>query len=254
MLPDDDGGGVPCDNCADQRALLHCAQLGTRLCLPCDVPVHAAAAFHERTPLCERCHAAAAAARCAVHRASFCAPCARAAGCDAESHACSPTRLYTGFPDPADLARILYLLPVDVPPSPPPPPPQPNPPDTLLNLFNIELQPTDLPASSRSYDGSRPPPSPPPPPQPNPPDTLLNLFNIELQPTDLPASSRSYDGSRPPPPPQPNPRDTLLNLFNIELQPTDLPASSRSYDEQHTMNVMNKVDTYYYIFASLRLS
>jgi hypothetical protein len=213
MLPDDDGGGVPCDNCADQRALLHCAQLGTRLCLPCDVPVHAAAAFHERTPLCERCHAAAAAARCAVHRASFCAPCARAAGCDAESHACSPTRLYTGFPDPADLARILYLLPVDVPPSPPPPPPQPN-----------------------------------------PPDTLLNLFNIELQPTDLPASSRSYDGSRPPPPPQPNPRDTLLNLFNIELQPTDLPASSRSYDEQHTMNVMNKVDTYYYIFASLRLS
>jgi hypothetical protein len=213
MLPDDDGGGVPCDNCAAQRALLHCAQLGTRLCLPCDVPVHAAAAFHERAPLCERCHAAAAAARCAVHRASFCAPCARAAGCDAESHACSPTRLYTGFPDPADLARILYLLPVDVPPSPPPPPPQPN-----------------------------------------PPDTLLNLFNIELQPTDLPASSRSYDGSRPPPPPQPNPRDTLLNLFNIELQPTDLPASSRSYDEQHTMNVMNKVDTYYYIFASLRLS
>ena len=61
MLPDDDGGGVPCDNCAAQRALLHCAQLGTRLCLPCDVPVHAAAAFHERAPLCERCHAAAAA-------------------------------------------------------------------------------------------------------------------------------------------------------------------------------------------------
>ncbi|AQK67733.1 Zinc finger protein CONSTANS-LIKE 12 [Zea mays] len=126
MLPDDDGGGVPCDNCAAQRALLHCAQLGTRLCLPCDVPVHAAAAFHERAPLCERCHAAAAAARCAVHRASFCAPCARAAGCDAESHARCPTRFYTGFPDPADLARILYVdvPPVDVPPLPPPP--QPN--------------------------------------------------------------------------------------------------------------------------------
>ncbi|XP_066317586.1 zinc finger protein CONSTANS-LIKE 12-like [Miscanthus floridulus] len=146
MVVPDDGGGVPCDYCAAQRALLHCAQHGTRLCLLCDVPVHAATAgAHERAPLCEGCHAAAAAARCAVHRAFLCAHCARAAGCDAEGHAWSPTRSYTGFPDPADLARILYI---DAPRAEVPPPP----PQWVPDLLNIELKPTDLPGSSRSCD------------------------------------------------------------------------------------------------------
>ena len=159
MVVPDDGGGVPCDYCAAQRALLHCAQHGARLCLLCDVPVHAATAgAHERAPLCEGCHAAAAAARCAVHRAFLCAHCARAAGCDAEGHAWSPTRSYTGFPDPADLARILYIDAPrgEVPPPLTPPPPPQKPPDTWVpDLLNVELKPTDLPGSSRSCDEQR---------------------------------------------------------------------------------------------------
>ncbi|XP_066324640.1 zinc finger protein CONSTANS-LIKE 12-like isoform X2 [Miscanthus floridulus] len=158
MAPDD-GCGVPCDYCAAQRALLHCAQHGARLCLLCDVPVHAATAgAHERAPLCEGCHAAAAAARCAVHRAFLCAHCARAARCDAEGHAWSPTRSYTGFPDPADLARILYIGAPrgEVPPPLTPPPPPQKPPDTWVpDLLNVELKPTDLPGSSRSCDEQR---------------------------------------------------------------------------------------------------
>ncbi|XP_021314480.1 zinc finger protein CONSTANS-LIKE 15 [Sorghum bicolor] len=154
MPPDDDLGGVPCDYCAAQRALLLCAQHGARLCLLCDVPVHAATAgAHERVPLCEGCHAAPAAARCAVHRAFLCAHCARAAGCDAEGHAWSPTLSYTGFPEPDDVARVLYI---DAPPQVPVPPTPAleEPPQTWVpDLVSVELKAADLPgSSSRSCD------------------------------------------------------------------------------------------------------
>nr|CAB3448529.1 unnamed protein product [Digitaria exilis] len=114
-MSDDASDVVPyCAYCGAQRALLHCAQHAARLCLPCDLRAHAAAAaaarghLHRRAPLCDGCHAAPAAAHCAVHRAFLCAPCARAAGCDAERHPRRPARAYTGFPEPAELARILF--------------------------------------------------------------------------------------------------------------------------------------------------
>lgn len=100
-----------CAYCGAQRALLHCAQHAARLCLPCDIRAHTSAAaapghlhHHRRAPLCDGCHAAPAAAHCAVHRAFLCATCASAA----ERHPRRPARAYTGFPEPAELARILF--------------------------------------------------------------------------------------------------------------------------------------------------
>ncbi|CAD6253145.1 unnamed protein product [Miscanthus lutarioriparius] len=144
MVRDDDGGGVRGDYFATQRALLHCAQHGTGLCSLCDVSVLAATApAHERAPLCETCHAVPA--RCADHQASLGTPCARPAWCNAERHARRPTGSYTGFPDPANLARTVYI---DAPPELTPLPPTPalqEPPDTWVN---VELQEADLPGSS----------------------------------------------------------------------------------------------------------
>ena len=147
-MGDDD---VPCACCSTLRALLHCAQHGARLCLPCDVRVHAAAQDHRRAPLCDGCHAAPAAARCADHQALLCAPCARAAGCDADRHARRAARAYTGIPDPAELARILYCE-CD---TAAPPPLLPAPAEWVPDLVNVELLPDYLPASSRSWrDGN----------------------------------------------------------------------------------------------------
>ncbi|XP_039787720.1 zinc finger protein CONSTANS-LIKE 13-like [Panicum virgatum] len=144
-MGDDD---VPCACCSTLRALLHCAQHGARLCLPCDVRVHVAAPAHRRAPLCDACHAAPAAARCADHQALLCAPCARAAGCDADRHARRAARAYTGIPDPAELARILYCD-GDCDTAAPPPP------EWVPDLVNVELLPDYLPASSRSWrDGN----------------------------------------------------------------------------------------------------
>ncbi|KAG2655393.1 hypothetical protein PVAP13_1KG008260 [Panicum virgatum] len=125
------GADVLCACCSTLRALLHCAQHGARLCLPCDVRVHAAAQDHRRAPLCDGCHAAPAAARCAHHQALLCAP--RAA------------RAYTGIPDPAELARILYCE-CD---TAAPPPLSPAPAEWVPDLINVELLP-DLPSSSSS--------------------------------------------------------------------------------------------------------
>ncbi|TVU33691.1 hypothetical protein EJB05_25524 [Eragrostis curvula] len=96
-----------CSYCGAQRALLYCAQHAARLCLPCDVTVHAGEPAHERAPLCDGCHAAPAAARCRHHLAALCAPCAASARCVAEQHCQRPALTYTGFPEPDDLARIL---------------------------------------------------------------------------------------------------------------------------------------------------
>ncbi|RCV04505.1 hypothetical protein SETIT_1G006700v2 [Setaria italica] len=154
-----DGAGAdddeaPCAYCSVQRALLHCAQHRARLCLPCDLRVHAAAApAHERAPLCDACHAAPAAALCGDHQASLCAPCARAAGCDAGRHATRPARAYTGVPAVEELARILSGD------TTPPPPPSaaalPEPADTswIPDLINIELLP-DLTSTSSWRDGN----------------------------------------------------------------------------------------------------
>ncbi|XP_022682822.1 uncharacterized protein LOC111257403 [Setaria italica] len=60
----DDDDDVFCAYCSVQRALLHCAQHGARLCLHCDVRVHAAAPCHERAPLCYGCQAAPADEHC----------------------------------------------------------------------------------------------------------------------------------------------------------------------------------------------
>ncbi|XP_062217233.1 putative zinc finger protein CONSTANS-LIKE 11 [Phragmites australis] len=121
-----------CGYCGELRALLHCAQHAARLCLPCDVTVHAASRSHERAPLCDGCHAAPAATRCIDHEAALCTACATAASCDAERHRRRPTRTYTGFPEPADLARILSLGTL-----PPSPLPEPN--TWVPDLVNIEL-------------------------------------------------------------------------------------------------------------------
>ncbi|XP_039826395.1 putative zinc finger protein At1g68190 isoform X2 [Panicum virgatum] len=139
------GADVLCACCSTLRALLHCAQHGARLCLPCDVRVHAAAQDHRRAPLCDGCHAAPAAARCAHHQALLCAPCARAVGCDADRHARRAARAYTGIPDPAELARILYCE-CD---TAAPPPLSPAPAEWVPDLINVELLP-DLPSSSSS--------------------------------------------------------------------------------------------------------
>ncbi|KAL6848403.1 hypothetical protein ACP4OV_021697 [Aristida adscensionis] len=138
----DDAAAAPyCGFCRAQRALLHCAQHAARFCLPCDVKVHAAEPRHERAPLCDGCHAAPAAARCREHQAALCAPCALAAACDADRHRRVPSRTYTGFPEPDDLARILSGG--SPPASPPPQLPEP---DTWVpDLVNIELP--DLPNS-----------------------------------------------------------------------------------------------------------
>ncbi|KAJ1277488.1 hypothetical protein BS78_04G007600 [Paspalum vaginatum] len=109
------GGGVPCTLCSTQRALLHCAQHAASLCLPCDLLAHARGhGAHQRAPLCHGCHTAPAAVFCAApaHQATLCAPCARAAGCDAQRHALHPALAYTGVPDAAELARILFCPPV----------------------------------------------------------------------------------------------------------------------------------------------
>ncbi|KAF8772264.1 hypothetical protein HU200_005979 [Digitaria exilis] len=142
-MSDDASDVVPyCAYCGAQRALLHCAQHAARLCLPCDLRAHAAAAaaarghLHLRAPLCDGCHAAPAAAHCAVHRAFLCAPCARAAGCDAERHPRRPARAYTGFPEPAELARILFYDTAETA-------------DTWVpDLVNMELLPLDTSSSN----------------------------------------------------------------------------------------------------------
>ncbi|OEL17693.1 hypothetical protein BAE44_0021288 [Dichanthelium oligosanthes] len=147
----DDDDDVPyCAYCSTLRALIHCAQHATRLCLPCDVRVHAAVPDHARAPLCHGCYAEPAAAHCAVHRASLCAPCARDSGCDAERHARRLARAYVGFPPAAELARILAC---DT--TPPPPLPEPTADTWVPDLVNIELLP-DLPNSSSSswHDGN----------------------------------------------------------------------------------------------------
>jgi hypothetical protein len=147
MVPGDNGGGVPCDYCATQRALLHCAQHGTGL-----RPLGHAATAHAHERACETCHATPA--RCADHRASLCTPCARAAWCNAERHArCRLKRSYTGFPDPADLASSIPYI--DAPPELPPPPPTTalQEPKWLPDVVNVELQAADFPGcSSRSFD------------------------------------------------------------------------------------------------------
>ncbi|CAN6236841.1 unnamed protein product [Urochloa humidicola] len=142
---------VLCSCCSELRALLHCAHHGARLCLPCDVRVHAAAASpaHRRAPLCDACHDAPAAALCADHGASLCAPCARAAGCAADRHATRPARAFTGIPDAAELARILSGADTT-----PPAAAALSDPDTWVpDLVNIELLP-DLPSTSSWRDGS----------------------------------------------------------------------------------------------------
>ncbi|CAN6227094.1 unnamed protein product [Urochloa humidicola] len=155
--PDAADDEVICTWCSTQRALLHCAQHGgARLCLPCDVRAHAAAApGHRRAPLCDACHDAPAAALCADHGASLCAPCARAAGCHADRHATRPARAFTGIPDAAELARILYCGDTN-PPLPPAAAALPEPePDTWVpDLINIELLLPNLPSTSSWRDGN----------------------------------------------------------------------------------------------------
>ena len=71
-----------------------------------------------------------------------------AAGCDADRHARRAARAYTGIPDPAELARILYCD-GDCDTAAPPPP------EWVPDLVNVELLPDYLPASSRSWrDGN----------------------------------------------------------------------------------------------------
>nr|TKW36807.1 hypothetical protein SEVIR_1G007000v2 [Setaria viridis] len=101
-VDDDDVFGA---YCSVQRALLHCSQHGARLCLRCDVRVHAAAPGHERAPLCYGCQAAPADEHCGDLQALLGAPCARLAGC--EHHTRRPARAFTGIPEPAELTRIL---------------------------------------------------------------------------------------------------------------------------------------------------
>ncbi|CAN6271134.1 unnamed protein product [Urochloa humidicola] len=154
--PDDGAAGddeALCAWCSTQRALLHCAQHGgARLCLPCDVRAHAAAApGHRRAPLCDACHDAPAAALCADHGASLCAPCARAAGCHADRHATRPARAFTGIPDAAELARILSGA--DTTP-PPPPAALPETDTWVPDLINIELLLPNLPSTSSWRDGN----------------------------------------------------------------------------------------------------
>ncbi|CAN6247524.1 unnamed protein product [Urochloa humidicola] len=153
--PDDGAAGddeILCGWCSTQRALLHCAQHGgARLCLPCDVRAHAAAApGHRRAPLCDACHDAPAAALCADHGASLCAPCARAAGCHADRHATRPARAFTGIPDAAELARILSGGDATAPPALP----EPEPDTWVPDLINVELLLPTLPSTSSWRDGN----------------------------------------------------------------------------------------------------
>ncbi|KAL5200101.1 hypothetical protein ABZP36_021304 [Zizania latifolia] len=114
---------APCDSCREQRALVHCALHDARLCLLCDLAAHAAAPSHQRAPLCDSCYAAPAEARC--DDLALCAVCAT----DAARHCHRPAATYTGFPAPAELARILSI---EAPSSSPPPDESWIIPDTLV--------------------------------------------------------------------------------------------------------------------------
>ncbi|XP_074574818.1 zinc finger protein CONSTANS-LIKE 14-like isoform X3 [Curcuma longa] len=113
---EDEGGGKrqpegpPCDHCgAAAVAVLYCQADSARLCLACDVDVHAAnslAQRHARAPICDNCASAPSVALCAADGLALCA------ACDADTHAAfgssthprGPLQSFSGCPSASDLA------------------------------------------------------------------------------------------------------------------------------------------------------
>jgi len=99
-----------CEFCGEIRSSVYCRADAARLCLSCDLEVHAANALserHARSLLCEACNTEPAAIKCFNHTLFLCQ------NCDGNTHfSCSeehkrqPLQCYTGCPSAAQLASL----------------------------------------------------------------------------------------------------------------------------------------------------
>ncbi|CAN0929170.1 Zinc finger protein CONSTANS-LIKE 14 [Linum grandiflorum] len=106
------GGGVPCDFCSDQLAVLYCRADSAKLCLFCDQHVHSANLLsrkHVRSQICDNCSSEPVSIRCATDNLVLCHDCdSDAHGSCAVSAAHDRTSLegFSGCPSALKLASI----------------------------------------------------------------------------------------------------------------------------------------------------
>ncbi|CAI0462542.1 unnamed protein product [Linum tenue] len=111
--PDGNGrgaGGVPCDFCSDQLAVLYCRADSAKLCLFCDQHVHSANLLsrkHIRSQICDNCSSEPVSVRCATDNLVLCQECDYDAhGSCSASHDRASLEGFSGCPSALELAEI----------------------------------------------------------------------------------------------------------------------------------------------------
>lgn len=107
-----DGGGVGCDHCNSEAAILYCRADSAKLCVMCDQHVHSANPLslkHIRSQICDNCHSQPVSFVCVSDNLFLCQD------CDSDAHSSTnhnrlPVEGFTGCPSPCQLASHLGLL------------------------------------------------------------------------------------------------------------------------------------------------